>query len=293
MKKIAVILGKIGPKKQLFLDYLTTRLKSSIEIIPVLADDLSIFTKQGKTTIKALGQPIENFNLIYFRRIGNKNLSIANIISDYLRKRDIDFIDSALLVEGRGEDKLTNNYLLSEAGVPVIPMTYSNNWNEIVSFLNLPLIAKDIDKQRTEGIYTIRSQDDFTRLKKDNPTSRFVFEKFMNIKIEYRLLVMGDKVRTVLIKDTRNYTFKVSTPAGIPEKYLDPTSISDSFKKIAVEAAKILGLEVAGVDLMVEEDSDKPYIIEVNRGPGITIEVNKSPELPELANFLEERLAEN
>lgn len=291
MKKIAIVLSKIGPKKQGFLEYLTKNFSGVAQIVPVRMNEVSIFVGQGKVEIKHFGENLEKFDLVYFRRIGNRNLSIANVICDYLVKRKREFIDKALQIEGRGEDKLSNNYFLSLDKVPVVPMVSSSDWTEIVSFVGLPMIAKDIDKQRTEGIFMIKTKEDFNKLTSDFPESRFVFEKFMNIEKEYRLLVMGTKVRTVLTKDKRTYGFKVSTPIGIPEEYVDPNFIPDNLKKIAVKSAQVLSLQVAGVDLMIEKNTGKPFIIEVNRGPGITNEVDISPELPELAKYLKEKLA--
>lgn len=291
MKKIAIVLGKIGSKKQAFLEYLTKNLESSALVVPVRMSEISIFVGAGEVAIKHNGLNLEKFDLVYFRRIGNKNLSIANVICDYLAKRGTEFIDKALQVEGRGEDKLSNNYFLSQDKVPVVPMVSSANWDEIASFVGVPMIAKDIDKQRTEGIFMLKTKEDYDKLINAFPESRFVFEKFMDIEKEYRLLVMGDKVRTVLAKDKRVYDFKVSAPEGIPEEYSDPDSIPADLKAMAVKSAQTLGLQVAGVDLMVEKTSGKPFIIEVNRGPGITNEVEISPELPELAKYLQEKLA--
>ena len=46
---------------------------------------------------------------------------------------------------------------------------------------------------------------------------------------------------------------------------------------------------MAGVDLLIDKDG-KPWILEVNRGPGFTYDDPASPELKNLAKFFVQEL---
>ncbi len=48
-------------------------------------------------------------------------------------------------------------------------------------------------------------------------------------------------------------------------------SISQEIKDIAVKAAQTIGMAITGVDIICEESSKKPYVLELNDTPGIDI----------------------
>ena len=67
----------------------------------------------------------------------------------------------------------------------------------------------------------------------------------------------------------------------------DLEKIPEDIAKVAVRAAQVLNLQVAGVDIGIEEKTQKVFLIEVNRGPGVTYDTSVSPELSEIAKFLD------
>ena len=69
-------------------------------------------------------------------------------------------------------------------------------------------------------------------------------------------------------------------------EFLD-SSIMEEANDIAIKGARALDLDVAGVDICIEKITNQPWIIEVNRGPGIDYDTEFSPEMSEFARFLE------
>ena len=54
-----------------------------------------------------------------------------------------------------------------------------------------------------------------------------------------------------------------------------------------IKAAKLLDLQIAGVDYIYDEKSDRYYILEVNSSPGFTLESSSISEFPKFVNYLE------
>ncbi len=283
MKKLYIVVSKISDKKKTFADYLKGELIDFNDFSIKIDNDIQL---------KLSGNVLSENSVVYFRKVGDKNLSITNVIANILDSSGIEIIDRSLLKIGFWEDKLTNNYALTKAGIPVCPTIFSTKYHEVKEEFGPEFIAKEVNSQANTGIWMVRNEDEFSKLISSDETKKFIFQKFMQIDKEYRLLVIGDSVRTILVKDKRSYeNFQVTNPsAETPEVYLDTKDVSDALKQMAVNAAKALDLQIAGVDLMVEKDTGKPYIIEVNRGPGITLDVNSSPELPALKKYFEEIL---
>ncbi|MFH1863713.1 MAG: hypothetical protein ABIJ85_02235, partial [bacterium] len=73
---------------------------------------------------------------------------------------------------------------------------------------------------------------------------------------------------------------------GAKELFLPVGKLPAEMEKIAVDGAKALNLQIAGVDIAVEEKTGNLFLIEINRGPGFTYDTKLSPEMDELAKYM-------
>jgi ribosomal protein S6--L-glutamate ligase len=80
---------------------------------------------------------------------------------------------------------------------------------------------------------------------------------------DYRALVVGDRVVAAMLRTAPPGEFRANIHRGGVGKLV---KLPPEFQRAAVRAARVLGLEVAGVDLM--ESRQGPMIIEVNSSPG-------------------------
>lgn len=81
---------------------------------------------------------------------------------------------------------------------------------------------------------------------------------------DLRAFVVGDKVVASMRRIARRGEFRANLHRG---GKVEPVELSAEAAAVAVRAAQILGLQVAGVDLL--EASDGPKVIEVNASPGL------------------------
>lgn len=80
---------------------------------------------------------------------------------------------------------------------------------------------------------------------------------------DIRAFVIGDKVVAAMRRQAREGEFRSNIHRGGEGQ---PVELKDSYKRLAVQAAKAVGLTVAGVDLL--ESLSGPKILEVNSSPG-------------------------
>jgi ribosomal protein S6--L-glutamate ligase len=81
---------------------------------------------------------------------------------------------------------------------------------------------------------------------------------------DIRVLVVGGNVVACMRRSSIGDEFRSNFHLGGTVEKVD---ISPEFKKIAIEAASILGLEIAGVDLLESERG--ALVLEVNSSPGL------------------------
>ncbi len=80
---------------------------------------------------------------------------------------------------------------------------------------------------------------------------------------DVRALVVGERVVAAMRRQAKEGEFRSNIHRGAAGTALE---IPREFAQVAVSAARVLGLEVAGVDLL--ESKEGPLVVEVNSSPG-------------------------
>ncbi|GAA3911202.1 ribosomal protein S6--L-glutamate ligase [Microbacterium invictum] len=81
---------------------------------------------------------------------------------------------------------------------------------------------------------------------------------------DIRALVVGDRVVAAMRRTARGDEFRSNVHRG---GSVEPVELSAEFREAAVRSAQIMGLRVAGVDML--EGADGPLVMEVNSSPGL------------------------
>lgn len=294
MKKLLFLVDKIF-KKHENLVHAIEQNNPDISVFLRRIDDIDILIN-GKEIKIAIDQlDLKDFDLVFFRRVGSMHIVGSVIV--YLDKMGIPFIDEGLRETAIRGDKLTSLVRCFFAGANTIPTYYCNykdfdkNIKIVGEKWGYPLIAKKIHEHFLRGIYVIKNENDIKLLKEhvsNTRNKRFIFQPFIDIECEYRLLVLGDEVRSINSRIMRSFEkIKVDyLDPNADEKYLDVINFSEEIKDTAVSVAKALDIQVAGVDICKERGTGKNYVLEVNRGPDLNYDTTMSPELPEMVKYL-------
>lgn len=297
MRKILVLVDSKSSSKKKLVRYLNFHSKNKYLVFLFSFQDLYFDIKSGKVKIKIKNTDITNFDLVFVRRAG-KYVRFMGAISKYLDYKKIKFVDPAFREIGMSMDKASSTLRLAikRIAVPHTIFCFREgvliNINRIVKTLGFPIIAKAILSQRNQNIYILKTEKDFRDLLKRS-NKEFIFQQFIDIEKEYRFLILGEKVCVLEQKFKRNYeNLKVEyQDVTGPSIFLKLDCATQNANKIALRSAKILGLDIAGVDLAIEKETNKNYIIEVNKGPGIEPDARTSPELKAFSDYLQKRFS--
>lgn len=289
MKKILVLFDKIGPKAEL--------LGKELGATTACFTDLLFDIENNNFQVFVGGIDISTFGLVYIRRADHSHFTLAGSLARCLDKLGIPYFDKSFSEIGASGDKLTSYLKLSIAGIPVphtifcMGKSVINYEDYIISKIGFPIIAKELVGQHMTGIYSISNKEQFCQLPQKigerGRVAKYLFQKYIPLENEYRLLVLGDEVKVIHTKVPRDYSLLKLNYSNLNqhEEYLNIESITPDVREIAVNAAKCLNIQIAGVDLAVEEGTGKVFVFEVNRGPGFTYDKSISPEIDELAKF--------
>jgi ribosomal protein S6--L-glutamate ligase len=81
---------------------------------------------------------------------------------------------------------------------------------------------------------------------------------------DIRALVVGDRVVAAMRRVAQGDEFRSNVHRG---GSVEPVTLDEEYQRTAVRAAQIMGLKVAGVDML--EGNDGPLVMEVNSSPGL------------------------
>jgi ribosomal protein S6--L-glutamate ligase len=201
--------------------------------------------------------------------------------------------DSVAIVRAR--DKLRSLQLLSKRGIGLPITGFAHSVDEIQDLIKMvggpPLVVKFLEGTQGIGVVLVET----------NKAARSVIEAFFGLKVnilvqEYikesggadiRCFVVGGKVVAAMKRQAKSEEFRSNLHRGGKATAED---ISEEERHMAIRAAHIIGLNVAGVDIV--RSNRGPLIMEVNASPGLEgIEKTTGVDVAgSIIQFIEENL---
>lgn len=170
------------------------------------------------------------------------------------------------------KDKLYANQILAQAGLP-IPKTMLTRFPckaELVErVVGFPCVMKVITGSHGAGVYLCENSKQFEDLSElihsiDGKTSMIIQEYIEHSKgRDLRVIVIGGRVVGAMERTATDDSFKANISRGGEGKAYD---VDDEMEMLAIQVAKVLDLDIAGVDLLFHPDGYR--VCEANSSPG-------------------------
>ena len=169
-------------------------------------------------------------------------------------------------------DKLRSLQFLSRHDIGIPHTTYVRNRGDVLAAIErvggAPVIIKVLEG--TQGIGVILADsikiaeaiiETLQSAKQNVLIQKFVAESKGR---DVRALVVGDRVVAAMRRQAQGQEFRSNVHRG---GIAEPIDLDETYERTAVRAAQIMGLRVAGVDML--EGADGPQVMEVNSSPGL------------------------
>lgn len=217
------------------------------------------------------GFSLRDFDLVIIRHIG-KMWVHAHAITAFCEYFGIKYMDSylnRLLLD----NKLSTQFALWFAGVKNWPKTFFGDIDELTRrFFDLgeKAILKDNEGSKGRLNFLVTSKEEIAEIHAQNPDTQFVLQEFIPNSGDLRVLILGDKVKMVIERRSGGDSHLNNTSQGGAAEIIPLEEISNEILEISKKAAKVLKLEVAGVDVMTDSRNGNIYLLEVNNAPQIS-----------------------
>lgn len=238
------------------------------QVVDALSCYMNINSNQP--TIHVKGECLPNFDAV-IPRIGASITFYGSSVLRQFEMMGVYTLNDSISIQ-RSRDKLRSLQLLSHKNIG-IPMTgFASKPEDTKDLLNMiggaPVVIKLLEG--TQGIGVV--------LAETRKAAESVIEAFMGLKAnimvqefvkeangaDIRCLVIGDKVIASMKRQAVEGEFRSNLHRGGNASLV---KITPEERKVAVAAAKAMGLSVAGVDLLRSQRG--PLVLEVNSSPGL------------------------
>jgi ribosomal protein S6--L-glutamate ligase len=232
--------------------------------------------EQNNPTVSYKGEDLARFDAI-IPRIAANMTRYGTAILRQLEMQGVYSATSSIAIS-RSRDKLRSMQLLAKAGVGIPKTVVSRNTTDIDDLLDhlggMPVIIKLARGTHGNGVVLAETKKAAKSvlqafyLTNDDGTN-ILLQEFVkeSAGTDIRAFVVGSRVVASMKRQSLDDDFRSNLHKGG-----EGTSIklTDEERKIAIRAAKAMGLNIAGVDMMRSERG--PLILEVNASPGFGIE---------------------
>ncbi|MGM5488880.1 MAG: ATP-grasp domain-containing protein [Nanobdellota archaeon] len=223
----------------------------------------------GSSTSQVLyeGKPIEAYDCMYAKgsfRYSDVLGALRNIYQDSV------YMPISSTAFAVGHDKVLSQIEMQRYKIPM-PVTYLSSSvkaaKEILEQINYPIIMKLPRGTQGKGVMFAESYASASSLLDTLTALRqpFLIQEFVDTGGEdLRAIVVGDKVVASMRRVAKENESRANVHAGGSTQ---PCTLDTHTQKIAVNAAKAIGAEICGVDIL--EGVKGPMVIEVNLSPGL------------------------
>lgn len=225
-----------------------------------------------KVTESLSGKDLKDFKAIYIRRLKAKTQEKVTAVSIAAKKWGISVINSENS-NLQSFSKLTELVALSLDNLPV-PDTIIAAKSEIKAMLQngewwlpFPLIMKDANGSVGSKNYLVKNKKELRGILnlEQNKDCIFIYQQMIPNDGDYRFLITGDKIGVVIHRSAVEGDHRNNTSLGAAASLTSEEDLCLNIRNDAINAAKALDRELCGVDVLIDKETGKHYILEVNK----------------------------
>lgn len=223
----------------------------------------------GSPAVHVRGERIEDCRAVIVRTIPAGSLEQIIFRMDALHRLEnlgVKVINSASAIE-RTVDKYYTSFLLADAGIPTPRTLVTEDFDTAFSVCREmgDAVIKPLFGSEGKGMVRVTDEETAYRVLRTWELNRYIFylqEYVPHFQEDMRAFVVGGRVVAAMVRRGTGWKTNFSQGAKVA-----PVELSSEMAALALQAAKTIGLDYAGVDLMRSEDG-KNYVVEINSIPG-------------------------
>jgi len=232
--------------------------------------------EQNNPTVSYRGEDLTGFDAI-IPRIASGMTRYGTAIVRQLEMQGVYTVSGSLAIN-RSRDKLRSLQVLAKSGVGIPKTVFSRNSTDIDDLIDklggMPVIIKLARGTHGNGVVLAESKKAAKSVLQalyltNEDGTNVLLQEFVkeSAGTDIRAFVVGGRVIASMKRQSLDDDFRSNLHKGGEGTIV---KLTEEERKMAIKAAKAMGLNVAGVDMMRSDRG--PLILEVNASPGFGIE---------------------
>jgi len=243
------------------------------EVVFRSIDELAFTIETGAVSVHetAGNRDLADFAFVQIASFPNPTGTLLNAIAAYLRHQGVDAVNA----EGIGAPTRLLQYVrFAQAGMPVPATRYlpprllAEAYPDLADHLGLPFILTALRGGAGRRDLLIRDEPSFAEQMRAAGHAYFLAREFIPADAIHRLLVLGHEVSIVM---RQGISFGESCFPSIPEggqvSLIDSATFSPSARILGVQAASLMGLDVADVRIVRHWMTGEWYVLDISATP--------------------------
>ncbi|MDO5633403.1 MAG: 30S ribosomal protein S6--L-glutamate ligase [Micrococcus sp.] len=255
--------------------YSTQRLKSAaaerghqVKVLDTLRFGIDLSTEEPDLLFR--GKPLSSYDAV-LPRIGNSVTYFGTAVVRQFEQMDVYTPNtSAGIMNSR--DKLRATQIMSRHNIDMPATVFVRNRGEVSKAIDMvggaPVVIKLLEGTQGIGVILAPTKKVAEAIIEtlQGTNQQVLIQRFVKESKgkDVRALVVGDRVVAAMRRRATGDEFRSNVHRG---GTVEAVQITPEFEETAVRAAHIMGLRVAGVDML--EGDDGPLVMEVNSSPGL------------------------
>ncbi|NLW99171.1 MAG: 30S ribosomal protein S6--L-glutamate ligase [Actinomycetales bacterium] len=216
------------------------------------------------------GRPLSTYDAI-LPRIGNSVTYFGTAVVRQFEQMDVYTPNTANGI-ANSRDKLRATQILSRHNIGMPATAFVRNRADVIPAIEMvggaPVVIKLLEG--TQGIGVILAPElkiaEAIIETLHGTNQQVLIQAFVRESRgrDIRAIVVGDRVVAAMRRVAQGDEFRSNVHRG---GLVEPVTLDPAFEEVAVRSAQIMGLRIAGVDML--EGNDGPLVMEVNSSPGL------------------------
>lgn len=230
-----------------------------------------IVTRDARDNVVIDGEvvPVPDF---FIPRLGASTTYFAMAVIRHLEQLGVYTVNRSSSIEAV-KDKLYTQQILASRNMPVpksMLAKYPVKVDLIEEQFGFPVIVKTLSGAQGTGVFLAESKTKFRDLmdliNATNSSANIIIQEFVSFSKgrDLRVFVIGGRAIAAMERVSQDGNFKANLSQGGISKRVE---LTPEMEWLATETARILNLEVTGIDLLFDEDGHYK-ICEANSAPG-------------------------
>ena len=230
----------------------------------------AIDLEQGNPDLYFRQKQLSNYDAV-IPRIGASITYYGTAVVRQFQQMDVFCANTSVSISN-SRDKLRCLQMLSRHHIGIPKTTFVRDKKDVLPAIErvggAPVVIKLIEGTQGIGVLlaeTVGSAEGIIELLQSQKQSVLI-QKFVSESRgrDIRAFVVGDQVVGAMRRVAQGQEFRSNIHRG---GFSEPVELDEIYRDTAVRAAQIMGLRVAGVDLL--ESKTGPQVVEVNSSPGL------------------------